>query len=126
MPGLAIDGKKKKKEKKSKQKRQEVEVKEQEITQEQPKEEAIALGTYSVLDSIELDISDIEDDWYLGWIHDNFDETMQPMIDTLPQSDNATINSAIKAAIVNYNSGNIIPGEVNSNIVPKSMEVEIY
>ena len=54
----------------------------EEITEE-PIEEEEPLGTYSVLDSIEIDISDAEDDWYLAWVHDNFDDKMQPMIDTL-------------------------------------------
>ena len=128
MPGLSLDGKKKKEPKRNKREKRErkapVQVVE-EIPGEPVKDEE-QLGTYSVLDSIEIDISDAEDDWYLAWVHDNFDDKMQPMIDTLPKSDTNTIESAIKNAIIAYNSGNVVDGDINSKIIPQDMEVDIY
>ena len=73
MPGLSLDGKKNKQRKKRERKHKEVVHQEPEIIPEEPEKEEEVLGTYSVLDSIELDISDAEDDWYLAWVHDNFD-----------------------------------------------------
>lgn len=126
MPGLSLDGKKNKQRKKRERKHKEVVHQKPEIIPEEPEKEEEVLGTYSVLDSIELDISDAEDDWYLAWVHDNFDERMQPMIDTLPQSDKNAVDSAIKSAIIAYNSGNVVDGDVNSKITSREMEVEIY
>ena len=62
MPGLSLDGKKNKQRKKRERKHKEVVHQEPEIIPEEPEKEEEVLGTYSVLDSIELDISDAEDD----------------------------------------------------------------
>lgn len=128
MPGLSLDGKKKKEPKRNKREKREKKVPAPVVEEipEEPIEEEEPLGTYSVLDSIEIDISDAEDDWYLAWVHDNFDDKMQPMIDTLPKSDTNAIEGAIKNAIIAYNSGNVVDGDINSKIIPQDMEVDIY